>query len=116
MGTTQSLRKRLASARMHRTMAANRDREVRSHLREVLTLDEPLGPHFTEPLLQGPIDVFEKLYDRHNRIHADVETEGPPYIIGRKGSGKTAFLVGSPLLTDADVVLVRSEDIYADIV
>lgn len=84
-------------------------------LRDVLTEQQPLGPSFTEGLLHRPNDVFQLLYDKANHINREAHADDPPYIIGRKGAGKTAFLAGAPLLAGADVVLIESENIYSEV-
>lgn len=84
-------------------------------LRDVLTEQQPLGPPLTEGLLHRPNDVFQLLYDKANHIHHEAHADDPPYIVGRKGAGKTAFLAGAPLLAGADVVLIESENIYSEV-
>jgi hypothetical protein len=85
------------------------------HLHEIITKDEPLGPPFTEAFIDTSRDVFRQLYDETNRIHLTTRTESPSYIVGRKGSGKTAFLIGGALVEDRDVVLVQSQHIYTEV-
>jgi len=41
--------------------------------------------------------------------------DNPFFIVGRKGAGKTAFLIGAALADDADVVLIKSEDVYLEV-
>jgi hypothetical protein len=84
-------------------------------LQDVLTLAKPLGPPDTESLLHGPSGVFQLLYDRANHIHHEAYVDDPPFIVGRKGAGKTAFLAGAALLAEADVILIESKDIYSAI-
>lgn len=84
-------------------------------LREVVTLEEPLGPWYTEALFDMSQGVFSELYDETNKVHRSARTENPSFIVGRKGAGKTAFLIGAALADDADVALIKSEDIYTEV-
>ena len=59
--------------------------------------------------------VFSRLYDKTNDIHVATRTQNASYIVGRKGSGKTAFLIGGALAENADVVLIQSEHIYSEV-
>ena len=86
---------------------------------DVVTLRQPLGSPYTEALISPKQDVFldsteyafSQLYDATNHVHRQT-SQSTAFIIGRKGSGKTAFLIGGALAEKADVVLVKSEDIY----
>ncbi len=100
-------------------MAAT-DTEVQEALAEVITLEEPLGPHVTEDLVKGQVvgseqKLFRLLYDDTNAIHREARVENPHYIVGRKGAGKTAFLLGAAFDDNADVALLQSPEIYTEI-
>ena len=84
-------------------------------LEEVVNLEEPLGPPQTESLVDMDPEVFRKLYDETNKIHQQTRTDNPFFIVGRKGAGKTAFLLGTAFSDNADVVLIRSEDVYTEV-
>jgi hypothetical protein len=84
-------------------------------LRDVITLDFPLGPPATEAFMRTSPTVFAQLYDATNHVHHATRTKNPSYIVGRKGSGKTAFLIGAALAEDADVVPILSEDIFTEV-
>jgi hypothetical protein len=84
-------------------------------LRDVITHDYPLGPPMTEAFISTHRSVFEQLYDATNHIHHATRTRNPSYIVGRKGSGKTAFLIGAALAENADVVPIQSEDIFTQV-
>jgi hypothetical protein len=84
-------------------------------LMRILTRNEPLGPPYTEELLRSPRGIFEQLYDRTNGCHGTAERDDPLYVVGRKGSGKTAFLVGTAFMDGAKVILIKSEDAYHEI-
>lgn len=93
---------------------APRDNGERA-LREVVNFKEPLGPSQTETLFDMDQEVFRKLYDETNRVHQIARTENPFFIVGRKGAGKTAFLLGAAFSEQADVVLLKSEDVYTEV-
>ncbi len=82
---------------------------------DVVTLEKPLGPHAAEPLVSMGQKVFRELYDETNVVHRSAQTENPFFIFGRKGAGKTAFLVGTAYADGADVVLIKSEDVYGNV-
>jgi hypothetical protein len=73
-------------------------------LTDVLTRKHPLGPAASEALLGTSPAVFQRLYDATNHIHRDTRSDNPSYIVGRKGAGKTAFLIGGALVEESDVV------------
>jgi hypothetical protein len=80
-------------------------------LREQVSLDQPLGPRDTEPLVENE-QVFLDLYDRWNGVHRHSKIAHPYYVIGRKGAGKTAFLIGTALADKTDVARIESKDVY----
>lgn len=84
-------------------------------LRVALSPRQPLGPIASEDLIKLRGRSFRALYDSTNDVHVTAGSDDPTYIIGRKGAGKTAFLVGTALTDDADVVLLKSEDVYTEI-
>lgn len=90
--------------------------DIRPHeLSDVVTLEKPLGPHEAEPLVNMGQDVFRRLYDETNMVHRAARTENPFFIVGRKGAGKTAFLVGAAFADGADVILIKSEHVYGKV-
>lgn len=67
-------------------------------LDRVLTRREPFGPRDTEGVIGLGRTDADLLFDRTNLIYAQTASPArPTYIIGRKGAGKTAFLLGSTL-------------------
>jgi hypothetical protein len=80
-------------------------------LREQVNLDQPLGPRDTEPLAENE-QVFLDLYDKWNGVHRQSKIAHPYYVIGRKGAGKTAFLIGTALADKTDVARIESKDVY----
>lgn len=83
-------------------------------LSKVLTASRPFGPPGSEAMTSST-DVFRKLYVSRNLPHRRAAANKPSYIIGRRGAGKTTFLVGLSLLDDAQVLRLRSEHIYSEI-
>lgn len=84
-------------------------------IKEVVTLKDPLGPPETEALFHLAQEDFGKLYDESNRVHHAARTDNPFFMVGRKGAGKTAFLLGAAFSEQADVVLIKSEDVYTEV-
>ena len=80
-------------------------------LSAVLTTIEPFGPPDTEHLLQDH-RTFQQLYSSATSTHRQAAFERPAFIVGRKGAGKTAFLIGSNLADDTDVIAVRSRTVF----
>jgi hypothetical protein len=87
----------------------------RKGLEDILTREYPLGEPSSDALYDTSPEVFRRLYVETNHIRRSTRTDSPPYIVGRKGSGKTAFLIGEALTGDADLVLIQSEDLYAEV-
>ncbi len=81
-------------------------------LRLVLTNSSPLGP-LDADVLAGPA-VTSAVYDPDNRIHRAIDA-GAPFVVGRKGAGKTAF-VNAPILDPSiDVVRLPKADVYQSV-
>jgi hypothetical protein len=80
-------------------------------LREVITRRQPFGPPDAAQFTSST-ELLRLLYDPTNRTHQQAESSGAPYVIGRKGAGKTAFVMAPKL--DAKVVPVElpSADMY----
>jgi len=90
--------------------------EIDTSLSDIITLEEPLGPHATEKLVGKGQAVFRSLYDDTNGVHLEAQTDEPHFVVGRKGAGKTAFLLGTAFAQEkTDVSLIRSEDIYTEV-
>jgi len=83
--------------------------------RRVLTPEEPFGPFDTENILDAGPAIARQLFDRSNLIYAQAaSTSGPTYIIGRKGAGKTAFLLGSTLGNGQPSEELNTAEIYSE--
>lgn len=87
----------------------------RSALKEVVNSEYPLGPSETESLFHMEQEVFRKLYDETNKVHKLARAENPYFIVGRKGAGKTAFLLGAAFSEQAELVRIKSEDVYTEV-
>jgi hypothetical protein len=84
-------------------------------LHDLVTLETPLGPHASEGLVTARPEVIAQFYDETNRIHTATRLSNPYFIVGRKGAGKTAFLLGGAVAHGADYVLIASEDVYTEV-
>jgi hypothetical protein len=80
-------------------------------LSEVITRQQPFGPPDAAQFTSST-ELLRLLYDPTNRTHQQAESSGAPYVIGRKGAGKTAFVMAPKL--DAKVIPVElpSADMY----
>jgi len=82
-------------------------------LRQVLTDQRPFGPGDTESVVHHGLANVDRLFDRTNLIYAQtVADTRPTYIIGRKGAGKTAFLVGSSLTGRPLSEVLKTDSVY----
>jgi len=82
-------------------------------LKRVLTPQQPFGPIVTEDVMNLGRSDAGQLFDRNNRVYAQAVSDSPPtYIIGRKGAGKTAFLIGSDVAHDHPQIVLTTEDVY----
>ncbi|UVS78784.1 P-loop ATPase, Sll1717 family [Actinokineospora sp. UTMC 2448] len=93
--------------RAHERLAA------RDELGRVLTPARPFGPIATEDVAGIGRSTVDQLFDRNNRIYSQAVSDlFPAYIIGRKGAGKTAFLISSD--TDREVwrAAIDTEKVY----
>lgn len=60
-------------------------------IRDYITLDEPFGPIDTIDIDYEDVENLEALFEQHNQLYRQLKRR-PSIIIGRKGSGKTAYL------------------------
>ena len=61
------------------------------NLKNYITKDEPFGPIDTVDIAHDDVDVLEALFAQYNVLYKGLRKR-PSIIIGRKGSGKTAYL------------------------
>jgi len=85
--------------------------ETLDRLRQVITPQTPFGPPDAARITERK-DLLRLLYDPTNRIHREAETSNAPYFLGRKGSGKTAFVTAPKLRDDVTTVELPSADVY----
>ncbi|MBB4966626.1 P-loop ATPase, Sll1717 family [Saccharothrix violaceirubra] len=92
---------------------AERESDVTAGLDHVLTAHQPFGPIVTEDVVHLGPDTADRLFDRSNRSYRQAAGEDTPtYIIGRKGAGKTAFLMGSNHVAGPAREVLRTENVY----
>jgi hypothetical protein len=84
---------------------------MRNELRRILNPQQPFGPPDAGQFTSN-VDLLRMLYDADNRIHRETVKSGAPYVIGRKGAGKTAFVMAPKLLPNARAVELPSADVY----
>lgn len=77
----------------------------------IITRRQPVGPPDAAQY-SSQTDLLRLLYDPTNRIHQHAESTGAPYVIGRKGAGKTAFVMAPKLRPNSVAVELPSADIY----
>lgn len=80
-------------------------------LERVLTRQQPFGPPDAAQFTSST-ELLRLLYDPSNRTHQHAESSGAPYVIGRKGSGKTAFVTAPKLGVNVIPVELASADVY----
>ena len=89
-------------------------REDLIELTNVLTVDDPLGPSNAEELIDSP-SAARLLFDRQNEIYSRL-AKSSGIIIGRRGSGKTAFLNQLRLTNEPSVVQFAAPNVFPEIV
>jgi hypothetical protein len=80
-------------------------------LRKAITREQPLGPLDAGQFTWSK-ELLRLLYDPSNRIHRQASSSGAPYVIGRKGSGKTAFVTAPKLRPDTVAIELPRADLY----
>lgn len=80
-------------------------------LERVITRHQPFGPPDAAQFTSST-ELLRLLYDPTNRTHMQAESSGAPFVIGRKGAGKTAFVTAPKLDAKAIAVELPSADIY----
>lgn len=85
-------------------------------LRRLLPPDRPFGPTKSEDfreVIDEP-SAARILYDNHNALHRRISQENPNCLIGRKGAGKTAFLLSMSLRDGTEPVVLRQSQIFVN--
>ncbi|HEY8547298.1 MAG TPA: hypothetical protein VIL36_19690 [Acidimicrobiales bacterium] len=90
---------------------ADRWWRLRPALERVITRRQPFGPPDATQFTSRT-ELLRLLYDPTNRTHQQAETSGAPYVIGRKGAGKTAFVTAPKLDPRVRAVELPSADVY----
>ena len=67
---------------------------MKQRIKNYITINCPFGPISADEI-KSP-DIAKLLFDKENRIYRELEKR-PSFILGRKGSGKTAFLANMNL-------------------
>jgi len=80
-------------------------------LERVITRQQPFGPPDATQFTAST-ELLRLLYDPTNRTHLQAESSGAPYVIGRKGAGKTAFVTAPKLDPRVRPVELPSADVY----
>jgi hypothetical protein len=84
-------------------------------LAHILAPEHPFGFQATETMFEFGKDNTNLLFDRRNLVYRQsVQESRPTYIVGRKGAGKTAFLVSSQFLGSATTVELDTGSIYRE--
>jgi hypothetical protein len=80
---------------------------------EILTPEEPFGPPDADVLFARSSGTAFELIDRTNLVFSRAAINRPVYLVGRKGSGKTAFLKGT--FHDSDIAFEElvSSSVYS---
>jgi hypothetical protein len=91
--------------------SADRWRQLRPKLERVITRQQPFGPPDAKQFTSST-ELLRLLYDPSNRTHQQAESSGAPYVIGRKGAGKTAFVTAPKLDPRVVPVELPSADVY----
>ena len=94
-----------------RTTEAGAWEDLLPELERVITRQQPFGPPDAAQFTSST-ELLRLLYDPSNRTHQQAESSGAPYVIGRKGAGKTAFVTAPKLDADAVPIELPSADVY----
>jgi hypothetical protein len=87
-------------------MATSRGRHAPANADEFFTDAQPLGPDATPQDFNEA--AYHSLFDRSNLLYAKLnvdELDGPIIVVGRRGSGKTAFLKSTHFLHPSSIVV-----------
>jgi hypothetical protein len=84
-------------------------------LARILTPEHPFGFQATETMFEFGRSSTDLLFDRRNLVYQQsVQELRPTYIVGRKGAGKTAFLVSSQVLESATIEELETGNVYRE--
>lgn len=85
-------------------------------LDRILTESAPFGPLASDALFQDGPEPAQRLFDRSNLICAQTQQATPPYIVGRKGAGKTTFLLGTTLGAGLPTETLQTSAVYSEMI
>lgn len=85
-------------------------------LDKILTESAPFGPLASDALFQDDPEPAQRLFDRSNLICAQTQQAGAPYIVGRKGAGKTTFLLGRTLGSGLPTERLQTSAVYSEMI
>jgi hypothetical protein len=77
----------------------------------IISARQPFGPYVTEDISND--DALKFLFDRENALHLEAMETRPAFIIGRRGSGKTALLFASSTHRNAVTVRLDTSSAFA---
>jgi len=78
--------------------------------KQFITRDQPFGPTYSERIRDKA--VADLLFDRENKLYRALD-ERPAIILGRRGSGKTAYLDSAYFLSPKDIIIeIRQEKLF----
>src|SRR5215470_4089450 len=89
---------------------------MHTELDEILTESAPFGPLESDGLFQDGLEPAQRLFDRSNLICAQTQRVAPPYIVGRKGAGKTTFLLGTTLGAGLPTETLQTSAVYSEMI
>ena len=83
-------------------------------LERYITEQSPFGPIKSEDLAGGNgLTAFKALYSSGTEVHRRLDHHRPNCLMGRKGSGKTAFLLGKLIQDNANVVQLQQAALFS---
>ena len=77
----------------------------------IITPHQPFGPYVTEDISNDT--ALSLLFDRENALHLEAMESRPAFIIGRRGSGKTALLWSQSTHRNAVVVKLETSKAFS---
>ena len=86
-----------------------------TRLNRILTASAPFGPLASDTLFDAEPASAQQLFDRSNLVCAQAHLTAPSYIVGRKGAGKTAFLLGATFGSQ-NVEMLQTSAVYSEMV
>ena len=103
---------------MNATTARHPVDHLHPKLDRILTESAPFGPLASDSLFDAEPASAELLFDRSNLICSQAQHTAPAYIVGRKGAGKTAFLLGATFAccSNQNIEVLQTSAVYSEMV